>query len=142
MFEDYPEIEKWFQRLIGAASVLGAVYGTYIGISEVKIPVLGFVIDAVSGAFGAAILMSLASLPFALILFAASSVTDVQNPLYQGAAFFWSLLIGCAAFDLLLFSGTFVCIPLIMLITTGDISQTYWDCTDWVIVEEGSYCAD
>lgn len=142
MFEEYPEIEKWFQRLIGASSIMGAAYATYYGISEVQIPVLGFVIDAAIGAFGAAILITLVSIPFAFILFAATAVTDVQNPFFQGVAFIWCLMIGCAAIDLLLFQGEFVLFPLIMLITSGDISQTYWGCSNYVIIEEGSYCND
>ena len=76
------------------------------------------------------------------ILTRALTVAGSQsNPIQQGIQFIVFILLIVGFFDMALFGGIFIFKPFISILIEGNLEDTFWACEDFVVVEEGSYCA-
>ncbi len=65
------------------------------------------------------------------------------HPAVQGIKICLGFVSVLGVFDLIFLKGTFIIMPAWMLILGYGLETTYWGCeTEWVTVEEGSYCSD
>lgn len=65
-----------------------------------------------------------------------------KNPMGQGVAFAFFVVIALGVLDLILLRGQTIIIPTMQIVTERSLQGTFWVCNNWVSVEEGSYCAD
>jgi hypothetical protein len=130
----------WGYRAAGALAAVGAIFGFLIPTSH---SLLDRLTNALSFSFLGAILAGLVFLVISIIHLAFITASEKKNPILQGITFITSLFFFFGALDLVLFRGTFMLIPLVnLLYFGGDLTDTYWGCEDYVIMEEGSFCAD
>lgn len=104
-------------------------------------------IDALVFAFGGLLIFSFTiQIPAVCIMYALDYVGQEKRPFLQAFKFVlfltFLLIFIYSFFDAVLTGGSFLYFPLIHLIFYGTLEGTYWDCIDWVIEAEGSYCAD
>lgn len=129
----------WGKRAAGALGAAGAIYGfgteiTHSLLEGIRAG-LGFAVIGV-------ILAGLVWLVITMIHMALRTAMEYDNPLMQGIMFIFGFITLCGVIDIAFLGGTFMLRPLIELLFTGDISNSFWGCEDYITVEEGSYCAD
>lgn len=131
---------RWTYRSSGVGAVLGALWG-FLSTSDGLIDrLLSSVTFGVGFAF---IILILGSLVAIILKLAVSSFGTDENPFKQGLQFAFVLFLLASFIDGALLGGTFLVDPLIITLAGGDWESTYYGCpTEWVVVDEGSYCDD
>ena len=129
----------WISRIYGGAAVVFAIWGFFQdadGIFERLGNVLLF-------AFGSMLFVGLFVIVPLMIFDGAKNVASQEkDPFKQGIKFVWFICLMLAFFDLALMRSTFIITPVLTILFTGSMDGTYWNCNDWVNMDEGSFCAD
>ena len=130
----------WLERLTGVFGAIGVIYGFLDGISD---SLFSAVVSALGTGLGFALITYIVLYVVIIVVGVSWGVASEEtSPIRQGIKFVMMLVILAAVFDFTLLGGMFVLRPLLHLVLGGDLSGTYWDCLDYVIAEEGQYCAD
>ena len=130
----------WLERLTGVFGAIGVIYGFLDGISD---SLFSAVVSALSAGFGFALGAYLVMYVVVMVVGVSWSIASEETwPIRQGIKFVMMLVILATVYDFLLLGGMVMFRPLLHLVLEGDLSGTYWDCLDYVIAEEGQYCAD
>lgn len=125
-------------RAVGAAVPAGMLLALFTGFELTFSGILDVVATGLGFGLLAIIVVYIGSL---IVSVAIDSMNSSENPLKQGATFFFGLLLIAVFLDLVFLRATFVITPLLTLIFTGDFGDSFWGCRDaWVVVDEGSFC--
>lgn len=130
----------WIVRATGTVAGLGAIWGFFSANGSI----IDRLFNAVTVGMGLVFVLIFIGW-LALLIFAsvAPSFSTDAHPFKQGlqAAFMFFLV--TLFIDGALLGQTFVVRPLLTLLVNGDWETTYYGCpTEWVVIDEGSYCAD
>jgi hypothetical protein len=130
----------WIVRATGTIAGLGAIWG-FFGANG---SVIDRLLNAVAVGMGLIfILIFIGWLGSSIFMLAASRFSTEEHPFKQGLQFAFVLFLLALFVDGALLGQTFVVRPLLTLLVNGDWETTYYGCpTEWVVIDEGSYCAD
>jgi len=132
-------VMRWTYRASGVGAVVGAVWA-FLADSDGLLAALG---NAIGVGLGFAFLIALAGGVLAGIAkLAVTSFGNDKPPFKQGLEFAFVILGVSFFIDGALLDGSFLVFPVITVLTGGDWDSTYYGCpTEWITVEEGSYCS-
>ena len=129
----------WISRIYGGAAVVFGIWGFFQDADGIFERLGNLLVMA----FGSILFVGLFVMVPLMIFDGAKNVASQEkNPFKQGIAFVWFICLASCALDLLLMGGTFIVIPIVFILFYGSMEGTFWGCDDWVIMDEGSYCAD
>ena len=130
----------WSERLTGVFGAIGLIYGFLEGISD---SLFSAVVSALGTGLGFALITYIVLYVVIIVVGVSWGIASEEtSPIRQGIKFVMMLVILATVYDFLLLGGMVMFRPLLHLVLEGDLSGTYWDCLDYVIAEEGQYCAD
>lgn len=130
----------WIVRATGAVAGLGAIWGFFAENGSI----IDRLFNAVAVGMGLVFVLIFIGLLGSLIFVSvASSFSTDAHPFKQGLQSAFMLFLVILFIDGAFLEQTFVVGPLLTLLANGDWQTTYYGCpTEWVTVDEGSYCTD
>jgi len=132
-------MSKWAGAGAGVGFALGVLREIYFQFVSQSLIVSDLLLTAAGSAFIGGIVGALLFVVFSTTV---SLAAQSNNSFIKGMVFVLVPLSVCAGIDLVLLRGTYVFFPILSLMSDGTLQGTYYSCTDWIVVEEGSYCND
>lgn len=97
------------------------------------------ILAALGGAFVGGII---GAIVLGVVSITKETANSTNSSFLKGVIYVIIPLVVLSLADLVLIRGTYVFFPILSLITDGSLDGTYYSCTDWIVADEGSYCAD
>jgi len=128
----------WFYRSCVAIVTVGLLYGFFIEEQSLFYRIISAGVWALIGVLGICFVL----IPACLFLVLAVDIVS-KEPNFKGVVkAILSVIALAAIFDLGLLGGVYIYKPILSILFTGSLDGTFYSCADYVIMDEGNYCAD